>query len=73
MRKYLSVIGVLLVLVVFNLGPKAEVQVFPYVSPALLLGINLTIAQMWTEAYLSLSAQVAAGIVVDDITDANRF
>ena len=46
MRKYLSLIGVLLVLVVFHLLPNAEAQVLEldsgllYVSPALLLGIN---------------------------------
>ena len=46
MRKYLSLIGVLLVLVVFHLMPNAEAQVLEldsgllYVSPALLLGIN---------------------------------
>ena len=36
MRKHLSLIGVLLVLVAFYLEPKAEAQE-PYVSPALLL------------------------------------
>ena len=52
MRKYLSLIGVLLVLVVFYLGPKAEAQ-FPYVSPALLLGINLTIATVMDSKFIS--------------------
>ena len=42
MSKYLSWIGVLLVLVVFHLDPKAEAQYeVPYVSPALLLGMNV--------------------------------
>ena len=36
MRRYLSLIGVLLVLIGFHLMPKAEAQE-PYVSPALLL------------------------------------
>ena len=39
MRRYLSLIGGLLVFIGFHLMPKAEAQE-PYVSPALLLGIN---------------------------------
>lgn len=37
MRKHLSLIGILLVLVGFNLMPQAEAQT-PYVSPAFTTG-----------------------------------
>jgi len=62
MRKYLSLIGVLLVLVGFHLMPKAEAQE-PYVSPALLLGINFDFSgDDGLEFYPSLSIQVSAGV-----------
>jgi len=65
MRKYLSLIGVLLVLVAFNLGAKAEV--LPYVSPTLLLGINFDFGGgSGLEFYPSLSAQVTGGIAIED-------
>ena len=61
MRKHLSLIGVLLVLVAFYLEPKAEAQE-PYVSPALLLGINFDFSgDSGLEFYPSLSAQVTGG------------
>ena len=70
MRKYLSLIGVLLVLVVFHLGPNAEAQVVEldsgllYASPALLLGINFDFGGGdGLEFYPSLSAQVTGGMV----------
>ena len=64
MRKYLSLIGVLLVLVGFHLMPKAEAQE-PYVSPALLLGINFDFSgDSGLEFYPSLSAQVTGGIAM---------
>ena len=70
MRKYLSLIGVLLVLVVFHLGPNAEAQVVEldsgllYASPALLLGINFDYSgDNGLETYPSLSTQVTAGII----------
>ena len=78
MRKHLSLIGVLLVLVAFHLGPNAEAQVLdltpdsstsllPYVSPALLLGINFDFGGGGgLEFYPSLSAQVTGGIAIDD-------
>ena len=52
---------------------SVEAQVLSYVSLSPLLGIDLTIAQSGLEVYPSLSVQVAAGTVVDHITDANRF
>ena len=68
MRKYLSLIGVLLVLVGFHLMPNAEAQVVEldsgllYASPALLLGINFDFGGGGElEFYPSLSAQVTAG------------
>jgi len=62
MRKHLSLIGVLLVLVVFHLGPNAEAQVLPYVSPAVLMGMNFDFSgDGGLEFYPSLSAQVVAG------------
>ena len=62
MRKYLSLIGVLLVLVAVNLG--AEAEVLPYVSPTLLLGINFDFGGgSGLEFYPSLSAQVTGGMV----------
>ena len=62
MGKYLSLVGVLLVLVGFHLVPKAEAQE-PYVSPALLLGINFdSSGDDGLEFYPSLSAQVTVGV-----------
>ena len=65
MRRHLSLIGVLLVLVVFHLMPNAEAQVVEldsgllYASPALLLGINFDFGGGdGLEFYPSLSAQV---------------
>ena len=58
MRKYLSLIGVLLVLVVFHLGPKVEAEMDPYVSPALLLGMDYDFGgDDGLELYPFLSAQ----------------
>ena len=66
MRKYLSLISVLLVLVVFHLGPNAEAQILPYVSPAVLLGINFDFSgDGGLEFYPSLSAQVTGGIAIE--------
>ena len=65
MRKYLSLIGVLLVLVAFHLMPKAEAQE-PYVSPALLWGMNFDFSgDSGLEFYPSLSAQVTVGYTPD--------
>ena len=62
MRKHLSLIGVLLVLVGIRLMPKAEPQE-PYVSPALLLGMNFDFSgDGGLEFYPSLSIQVSAGV-----------
>ena len=62
MRKHLSLIGALLVLVGFHLMPKAEAQE-PYVSPALLLGMNFDFSgDSGLEFYPSLSIQVSAGV-----------
>ena len=72
MRKYLSLIGVLLVLVGFHLMPKAEAQLelgdgYLYVSPALLLGINFDFSgDSELEFYPSLSAQVTGGYAMHD-------
>ena len=70
MSKYLSWIGVLLVLVVFHLMPNAEAQLVEldsgllYASPALLLGINFDFGGGGElEFYPSLSAQVTGGMV----------
>ena len=70
MRKHLSLIGVLLVLVGFYLMPNAEAQVVEldsgllYASPALLLGINFDLGGGdGLEFYPSLSAQVTGGMV----------
>ena len=70
MRKYLSLIGVLLVLVGFHLMPNAEAQVVEldsgllYASPALLLGINFDFGGGdGLEFYPSLSAQVTGSMV----------
>ena len=71
MRKHLSLIGVLLVLVVFHLSPKAEAQLelgdgYLYASPALLLGRNFDFGGGGgLEFYPSLSAQVTGGIADD--------
>ena len=77
MRKYLSLIGVLLVLVGFHLMPNAEAQVVEldsgllYASPALLLGINFDFGGGdGLEFYPSLSAQVTGGMVfIEDFED----
>ena len=73
MRRHLSLIGVLLVLVVFHLGPNAEAQSVEldsgilYASPALLLGINFDFGGGGgLEFYPSLSAQVTGGIAIED-------
>ena len=69
MRKHLSLIGVLLALVVFHLGPNAEAQLelgdgYLYASPALLLGINFDYSgDNRLETYPSLSTQVTGGII----------
>jgi len=56
MSKYLSWIGVLLVLVGFHLMSNAEAQE-PYVSPAILLGMNFDFSgDSELEFYPSLSA-----------------
>ena len=59
MRKHLSLIGVLLVLVVFHLGPNAEAQIddgYFYVSPAVLMGMNFDFSgDSGLEFYPSLS------------------
>jgi len=70
MRKYWSLIGVLLVLVAFNLGPKAEAldraYETPYVSPALLLGMNFdSSGDDGLESYPSLSTQITVGYTPD--------
>ena len=70
MRRHLSLIGVLLVLVVFHLGPNAEAQdrayEMPYVSPALLWGMNFDFSSdSGLEFYPSLSAQVTVGYAPD--------
>ena len=71
MRKYLSLIGVLLVLVVFHLGPNAEAQLelgdgYLYASPALLLGMNFDFGGGGgLELYPSLSAQVTGGYAIE--------
>ena len=71
MRKHLSLIGVLLVLVVFHLSPKAEAQLelgdgYLYASPALLLGMNFDFSgDDGLEFYPSLSAQVTVGYTPD--------
>ena len=58
MRKHLSLIGVLLVLVGFHLMSNAEAQE-PYVSPAILLGMNFDFSgNSGLEFYPSLSAQL---------------
>ena len=75
MRKHLSLIGVLLALVVFHLGPNAEAQLelgdgYLYASPALLLGINFDFGGGdGLEFYPSLSAQVAGGMVFNENED----
>ena len=68
MRKHLSLIGVLLVLVVFHLGPKVEAEMDPYVSPALLLGMTYDFGgDDGLELYPFLSAQVTGGMVFDEV------
>ena len=75
MRKHLSLIGVLLALVVFHLGPNAEAQLelgdgYLYASPALLLGINFDFGGGdGLEFYPSLSAQVTGGMVFNENED----
>ena len=68
MRKYLSLVGVLLVLVGFHLMPNAEAQYeAPYVSPALLLGMNFDFSgDGGLEFYPSLSAQMTGGGSIED-------
>jgi len=70
MRKHLSLVGVLLVLVVFHLAPKAEAQIddgYFYVSPAVLMGMNFDFSgDSELEFYPSLSAQVTGGIAIHD-------
>jgi len=70
MRKHLSLVAVLLVLVVFHLGPKAEAQIddgYFYVSPAVLMGMNFDFSgDSGLEFYPSLSAQVTGGIAMHD-------
>ena len=67
MRKYLSLVGVLLVLVGFHLMPNAEAQYeAPYVSPALLLGMNFdSSGDDGLESYPSLSTQITVGYSPD--------
>ena len=66
MGKYLSLVGVLLLLVGFHLMPNAEAQILPYVSPALLLGMNFDFSgDGGLEFYPSLSAQVTGGIAIE--------
>ena len=69
MRKYLSLIGVLLVLVVFHLMPNVEALVLEsdellfYVSRALLLGMNFDFGGGdGLESYPSLSVQGSSGV-----------
>ena len=79
MCKYLSWIGVLLVLVVFHLGPKAEAQLelgdgYLYASPALLLGMNFdSSGDDGLEFYPSLSAQVTGGYAMHDFSSGVGF
>ena len=72
MRKYLSLIGVLLVLVVFHLGPNAEAQIddgYFYVSPAVLMGMNFDFSgNSGLEFYPSLSVQVTGGIAMHNFS-----
>ena len=72
MRKHLSLIGVLLVLVVFHLGPNAEAQIddgYFYVSPAVLMGMNFDFSgDSGLEFYPSLSVQVTGGIAMHDFS-----
>ena len=67
MRRHLSLIGALLVLVVFHLGPKAEAQIdygYFYVSPAVMMGMNFDFSgDSGLEFYPSLSAQVTGSMV----------
>ena len=73
MSKYLSWIGVLLVLVGFHLMPNAEAQEI-YVSPAILLGMNFDFSgDSGLEFYPSLSAQVTGGIATHDYSLAVGF
>ena len=73
MSKYLSLIGVLLVLVGFHLMPNAEAQEI-YVSPAILLGMNFDFSgNSGLEFYPSLSAQVTGGIATHDYSLAVGF
>ena len=63
MGKYLSLVGVLLLLVGFHLMPNAEAQILPYVSPALLLGMNFDFGGGdGLESYPSLSVQGSSGV-----------
>ena len=77
MRRHLSLIGVLLVLVAFHLGPKAEAQIddgYFYVSPAVMMGMNFDFSgDSGLEFYPSLSAQVTGGIATHDYSLAVGF
>ena len=79
MRKYLSLIGVLLVLVVFHLMPNVEALVLEsdellfYVSPALLLGMNFDFGGGdGLESYPSLSVQGSSGVFFTGFMDAGE-
>ena len=68
MRKHLSLIGVLLVSVVFHLGPKVEAEIDPYISPALLLGMTYDFGgDDGLELYPFLSAKVTGGMAFDEV------
>ena len=77
MRRHLSLIGALLVLVVFHLGPKAAAQIddgYFYVSPAVMMGMNFDFSgDSGLEFYPSLSAQVTGGIATHDYSLAVGF
>jgi len=80
MRKYLSLIGVLLVLVVFHLSSKAEAQIVElddgllYASPTLMLGMNFdSSGDDGLEFYPSLSAQVTGGYAMHDFSSGVGF
>jgi len=79
MRKHLSLISVLLVLVVFYLGSNAEAQLelgdgYLYASPALLLGMNFdSSGDDGLESYPSLSAQVTGGYAMHNFSSGVGF
>ena len=79
MRKYLSLIGVLLVLVVFHLMPNVEALVLEsdellfYVSRALLLGMNFDFGGGdGLESYPSLSVHGSSGVFFTGFMDAGE-